>query len=1053
MKQLFATVLWNVIVFKTSFVASHGYDNYNYAHENYTAFPFYIPSQEHLALEEEIPEEMDSGFVGPYGLFMSSMISKKASNVASKSPQVSNLSSILEAEDAVRSNTYFYRSIQGYTGSGYLYFTIGPEAYVEWEVEGNDYFSLFFRYSNSRTSSRPMELSINGEEYAIVQFPGNGNRDFKYERPVVVYLPPGSNKIRLSATPDYVYIDHLLIEEYNINEAKTTMLATTAKFVSHVDGTSLLSKNEMLNELQVFFDNTLLLKMDCELLGGALELIEKYEEIYDPLFINSKTQDGFERDWSRDDSLELERSMLYIQQAIIDGPYQVELPYGTVEFPLQNCQEQLSGYKWETSNFFPGYVDLPSDSSIEYTIQINATMPPYWGMHACFADEPILRTTGLYLSPGGIAVVEVSSDLIGNGYKVQVGASTVDNARKTKHKRNDRVTSTYGIKGSSTYIASPLGGGIYIKVPYLAELGVVTVKITGDVVPAPIFAMTSIHSTSATEWNDNLRNSPAPWADFETDIFLMQVPTSWIKDYDYDHFKNLLEGNDEALTSVSELVGVPIEKRNKHVLYVQPDLHIKHGSYGVGYPQVNQDMKSGPDGPVAKPSHFFVAKPYLDWPTTWHELGHCIIRQNNYRGETEAIVNFPFTMVRNIHMEEDLDTAFALSFGYGRTKFTPDNAAIDWMVTPNFRDGKEMDYSNTQDDQFRYQERGYAKYADVVRLISWQTISDFNYNYNDNYDNPINNGLGKTDDRTLRLSIAAGIDLTPLIHFWGIHPDAESQLKNKMIEYDLPLSGKVYDLLKRYLTLIPMDNTEFIDYFKEVWPGKYQCNCGSPLYAWGWYNVWAEKYNESDGAKAVSAGNDIVDKYYVCEDTPGEFILDETNVNCAHLSTEQFNWACDHRQYTDLCPYSCGICIPVTSSPTKTPTPTNSPSKNPTSTPTMSLCKDNRKWKHVINGKKFNCGWVYRKGDKCNVKGQNGVLAKNACPIACRNKDKGCKIPKCLKSIAWSPNNKSFKNCKKIGKMKPGKKKQACALTGTDSLFGYEACQQCRPKRCNQVKV
>jgi len=73
----------------------------------------------------------------------------------------------------------------------------------------------------------------------------------------------------------------------------------------------------------------------------------------------------------------------------------------------------------------------------------------------------------------------------------------------------------------------------------------VTVKITRDSVHAPIFA---------TEWNDNLRHSAAPWPDFETYIFLMQILTSWIKDYDNDYFKAVLEGIDNAIISVSESV-------------------------------------------------------------------------------------------------------------------------------------------------------------------------------------------------------------------------------------------------------------------------------------------------------------------------------------------------------------------------------------------------------------------------------------------------------------------------------------------------------------------
>ena len=36
------------------------------------------------------------------------------------------------------------------------------------------------------------------------------------------------------------------------------------------------------------------------------------------------------------------------------------------------------------------------------------------------------------------------------------------------------------------------------------------------------------------------------------------------------------------------------------------------------------------------------------------------------------------------------------------------------MITPNFRDGGEMDHSATPDDEFRYQARGYAKHLSIV---------------------------------------------------------------------------------------------------------------------------------------------------------------------------------------------------------------------------------------------------------------------------------------------------------------------------------------------------
>jgi hypothetical protein len=55
----------------------------------------------------------------------------------------------------------------------------------------------------------------------------------------------------------------------------------------------------------------------------------------------------------------------------------------------------------------------------------------------------------------------------------------------------------------------------------------------------------------------------------------------------------------------------------------------------------------------------------------------------------------------------------------------PDNDAVDWMCTTNFRLGAEMDDSRTPGgDETRYQTRGYAKYADLVRIFGCETLND-----------------------------------------------------------------------------------------------------------------------------------------------------------------------------------------------------------------------------------------------------------------------------------------------------------------------------------------
>lgn len=87
--------------------------------------------------------------------------------------------------------------------------------------------------------------------------------------------------------------------------------------------------------------------------------------------------------------------------------------------------------------------------------------------------------------------------------------------------------------------------------------------------------MSSLRTTNKEEWNNSLRNAPAPWADFETDKFLMQVPSLWIAKYDFDHLKQLAQNRDAAMDGVTYFMGLKPSERNNYVLYVQPDMQIR----------------------------------------------------------------------------------------------------------------------------------------------------------------------------------------------------------------------------------------------------------------------------------------------------------------------------------------------------------------------------------------------------------------------------------------------------------------------------------------------
>jgi hypothetical protein len=110
------------------------------------------------------------------------------------------------------------------------------------------------------------------------------------------------------------------------------------------------------------------------------------------------------------------------------------------------------------------------------------------------------------------------------------------------------------------------------------------------------------------------------------------------------------------------------------------------------------------------------------------------------------------------------------------------------------------------------------------------------------------------------MSRAAGADLTPLIHFWGVHPVNLSGLKTSIIREGIIPSAEIYDMLLHYRTIVPMDNDTFRDHASIIYPGGLKED--NPDYGIGWYYVWAPKYSNTHGEAAVKAMDDIINLYF-----------------------------------------------------------------------------------------------------------------------------------------------------------------------------------------------
>ena len=333
-------------------------------------------------------------------------------------------------------------------------------------------------------------------------------------------------------------------------------------------------------------------------------------------------------------------------------------------------------------------------------------------------------------------------------------------------------------------------------------------------------------------------------------------------------------------------------------------------------------------------NHWFIRDP-TGWPVCYHELGHSQQEQTGwfqYRGETEAIVNFVWVYLRHMKSGDHFNAAFKGSMSH--SNYEPDDAAVHWMITPNFRADNEMDHSHTELDEFRYQHRGYAKYADIVRLFGWGAWTGYYSQRNKDHNNGVTedkwrDGLDGVDARTLQFSVQAGCNLTPLIHFWGIKPVNAMTLAAKMKAKGLGECLPVLCLLKRYRTLVPADNPAFNTFFEKIHTGRPIVASDDTRYGRGWYNVWRDTYVAAEGTAAVAQVDSVIKTYFTNNDA-----------SCAGQITATSDVArpCKYSWLTEGSPttFGCKGTTPGTTNGTNTTTTTSSTTNTTTtSTPTV----------------------------------------------------------------------------------------------------------------------
>ena len=118
------------------------------------------------------------------------------------------------------------------------------------------------------------------------------------------------------------------------------------------------------------------------------------------------------------------------------------------------------------------------------------------------------------------------------------------------------------------------------------DVGVVDVNIA-NAIRMPFFSSKSFDTTTLDNWNTKESKFGAPWADFESDKFMMTVPSPWIKAMTRDPL-TVMNEHDAAMNVISTLTGQPLLRPSqKTILYVGVDTKFRSSANVPGYPVSN----------------------------------------------------------------------------------------------------------------------------------------------------------------------------------------------------------------------------------------------------------------------------------------------------------------------------------------------------------------------------------------------------------------------------------------------------------------------------------
>ena len=698
-------------------------------------------------------------------------------------------------------------------------------------------------------------------------------------------------------------------------------------------------------------------KADGSHLKKALEIVDKFETLHGPLFVGlvrnkfwkEKVGELYQQrydyygfaPYQHADAQEsakqlnthrLARGMLFFQHIVWDAGLQPNSPYKhyfvsseyqisyASELQTKALQNQAEKAKWNTATHIKGQSTNVTDTAKTMSIVLKIRNRKVDGILGDYAVAPQARCTGMWVNHGVVSEVTVPESLINTGIQLCVGAHRNDPSLVEgghgggKHGRMDRIATHFLIDRSTVRVYNPLGGNLYVLLPYGIDIGMITLTAT-NVVPARLFRIindniTGYHDTTTkSQWDaaKNVASGGPPTVDIETDHVLVHIPSQWIEENVnshswlsdiqglatiFDRIKDLALKYDSLCKNVVKFRGMSgldqIGAIDHPMLYTSVDMVMRSSAGGVGWPMVND-----PTITADRVNHYIINW-CIDSGVMWHELGHMYCnRALGFSNEGEASNEVMGIYLLHQTCGYDLNSAFRLR-NYGKSSMSLDQAVIDWMKEDMFVNGNYMSYKYAG-----YQLRAWHKYMDIVALVGWDGFLAYQRAENKAFDRARDSTpptqLDTSDtQRIVRMSLALGIDMAPLMEFWGItDPNVANQttfrnnvraiinrdLMGKKSSYFVPYGTShqrqdcnvhrcrgVRTLLLYFKSLIPKTNKDALEYVWNSWIRAYPGSTPESLVTGvgggdKYLNWWEKFYNVDkkkwDAAKITAIENRI----------------------------------------------------------------------------------------------------------------------------------------------------------------------------------------------------